>query len=30
MDRIERMVGVSDVVKASDEDLGWLYPGTPP
>lgn len=29
MDRIEHMVGLSDVVKASDEDLDWLYPGTP-
>jgi fructokinase len=26
-DVIERNVAVSDVVKASDEDLAWLYPG---
>lgn len=25
--RVERCVGLSDVVKASDEDLAWLYPG---
>lgn len=25
--RIERLVAIADVVKASDEDLGWLYPG---
>lgn len=25
--RVERFVAASDVVKASDEDLGWLYPG---
>ncbi|MFD5071535.1 carbohydrate kinase [Streptomyces sp. NPDC058369] len=25
--RVERCVALSDVVKASDEDLGWLYPG---
>lgn len=25
--RIERFIALSDVVKASDEDLGWLYPG---
>ncbi len=29
MARIEHMVALSDVVKASDEDIGWLYPGTP-
>ncbi|MYW10133.1 carbohydrate kinase, partial [Streptomyces sp. SID2563] len=28
--RVERCVGLSDVVKASDEDLGWLYPGQDP
>ncbi|MDR1833918.1 MAG: carbohydrate kinase [Propionibacteriaceae bacterium] len=27
---IERLVGVSDVVKVSDEDLNWLYPGADP
>lgn len=27
--RIEELVGLSDVVKASDEDLAWLYPDTP-
>ncbi|WP_328911725.1 MULTISPECIES: carbohydrate kinase family protein [unclassified Streptomyces] len=26
-DRVERLVAASDVVKASDEDLAWLYPG---
>lgn len=26
----ERFVAVSDIVKASDEDLAWLYPGTAP
>ncbi len=26
--RVERFVAASHVVKASDEDLGWLYPGT--
>ena len=26
--RVERFVALSDVVKASDEDLEWLYPGT--
>ncbi|MEO5534618.1 MAG: carbohydrate kinase [Pseudolysinimonas sp.] len=25
--RVERIVALSDVVKASDEDLAWLYPG---
>lgn len=29
VDRVEQMVALSDVVKASDEDLGWLYPDTP-
>ncbi|MDP9418018.1 MAG: carbohydrate kinase, partial [Actinomycetota bacterium] len=28
--RIEALVAGSDVVKVSDEDLGWLYPGTDP
>ncbi|WP_327365695.1 carbohydrate kinase family protein [Streptomyces sp. NBC_01217] len=28
--RVERCVGLSDVVKASDEDLAWLYPGGEP
>lgn len=26
--RVEALVRFSDVVKVSDEDLGWLYPGT--
>jgi fructokinase len=26
---IERLVALSDVVKASDEDVRWLYPGVP-
>src|SRR5688500_1601056 len=26
---IERLVSLSDVVKVSDEDLHWLYPGRP-
>jgi fructokinase len=29
-ERIERLVGKCDVVKASDEDMRWLEPGTPP
>ncbi|MFD0687844.1 carbohydrate kinase family protein [Actinomadura fibrosa] len=28
--RVERQIGLSDVVKASDEDLGWLYPDDDP
>ncbi|MFB6891492.1 carbohydrate kinase [Kitasatospora sp. NPDC056327] len=28
--RVERCVALSDVVKASDEDLAWLYPGRGP
>lgn len=28
--RIEQLVGLSDVVKASDEDVDWLYPGATP
>ncbi|MGA5821039.1 carbohydrate kinase family protein [Kitasatospora sp. NPDC094028] len=28
--RVERCVALSDVVKASDEDLAWLYPGERP
>jgi fructokinase len=27
--RVETLVGLADVVKASDEDLAWLYPGVP-
>ncbi|MET8624340.1 carbohydrate kinase [Kitasatospora sp. NPDC004669] len=27
--RVERCVALSDLVKASDEDLAWLYPGEP-
>lgn len=26
---IERLIGLADVVKASDEDVRWLYPGSP-
>jgi len=28
--RVERLVGLVDVVKVSDEDLGWLYPEVEP
>ncbi|MCG8914415.1 carbohydrate kinase [Actinokineospora sp. PR83] len=28
--RVERQVALSDVVKVSEEDLGWLYPGEDP
>lgn len=28
--RVEELVRLADVVKVSDEDLGWLYPGTDP
>ncbi|WP_129336657.1 carbohydrate kinase family protein [Cellulomonas endophytica] len=28
--RVEQLVGLSDVVKASDEDIAYLYPGTDP
>lgn len=28
--RVEELVGLSDVVKASDEDVAWLYPGADP
>ncbi|MGH3238945.1 MAG: carbohydrate kinase family protein, partial [Spirillospora sp.] len=28
--RVERQVALSDVVKASEEDLDWLYPGVDP
>lgn len=28
--RVERVVGLSDVVKVSEEDLGWYYPGVDP
>lgn len=29
LDRVESLVALSDVVKASDEDIDWLYPGVP-
>jgi len=29
LERVEALVALSDVVKASDEDLDWLYPGVP-
>ncbi len=29
VERVERFVALSDVVKASDEDLEWLYPSVP-
>ena len=28
--KVERLVGLSDIVKASDEDLAWLAPGAEP
>ncbi|EEP74731.1 hypothetical protein MCAG_05058 [Micromonospora sp. ATCC 39149] len=28
--RVERLVRLSDVVKVSDEDLGWYHPGADP
>jgi fructokinase len=28
--RLERWVGISDIVKVSVEDLGWVYPGADP
>lgn len=30
LDRVERLVAASDVVKLSDEDAAWLVPGTAP
>jgi len=27
--KIEQLIGLSDVVKASDEDIAWLYDGAP-
>lgn len=29
-DEVERLVACADVVKVSDEDLAWLYPGSDP
>lgn len=29
LSQIETMIGLSHLVKASDEDVAWLYPGTP-
>lgn len=29
LERVENLVALSDVVKASDEDVEWLYPGVP-
>ncbi|WP_067479142.1 carbohydrate kinase family protein [Actinomadura hibisca] len=28
--RVQRQIALSDVVKASEEDIAWLYPGTDP
>jgi len=28
--KVEALIGLSDVVKASDEDIAWLYPDLPP
>lgn len=28
VDQVETLISVSDVVKASDEDIAWLYPGS--
>jgi len=27
--RVERQIGLADIVKASEEDTAWLYPGVP-
>lgn len=29
LERVEQLVALSDVVKASDDDIAWLYPGVP-
>lgn len=29
IERVESLIALSDVVKASDEDIEWLYPGVP-